>query len=63
MDSEVKKDRERIKDLVEESLTNAKTSNLIRIGPSRLDDLIKTILFNIDNPNYVRKGKEAEIVA
>lgn len=52
---EIKKERKRIKDLVESSLTNAKAKGRIRIGTTRLDHLIKCINFNIDNPNYVRK--------
>ena len=52
---EIEEERERIKILIEDELREAKAKNKIRIGPARLDDFIKTICFNIDNPDYVRK--------
>ena len=53
---EVLEERERIKALVEDRLTNAKAKNEIRVGSGRLEYLIQKICFNIDNPDYVRKG-------
>tara|TARA_Y100000310_G_scaffold294752_1_gene325463 strand:+ start:303 stop:476 length:174 start_codon:yes stop_codon:yes gene_type:complete len=55
MSKEIEEERERIKDLVEDRLRNAKAKNYIRVGSGRLDYLIKCICFNIDNPDYVRK--------
>ncbi len=55
MSKEIKEDKERIKDLIEDGLLDAKSKRLIRIGTARLDDFIKSLCFNIDNPDYVRK--------
>jgi len=58
MIKEVSEDRERIKWLVQETLEKAKATNYIRVGPSRLQDLITRIQFNIDTPDYVQKEED-----
>ena len=58
MSEEIKEDRERIKNLIRDSLEDAKSKNLIRIGSERLNHFIECICFNIDNPDYVRKENQ-----
>lgn len=54
-EQELKDDRERIKRLIQNSLENARETNVIKVGDVRLYHLIECICFNIDNPNYERK--------
>jgi|TARA_R100000501_G_C2581015_1_gene84292 predicted RNase H-like nuclease (RuvC/YqgF family) len=47
--------KELIKSNVADTIHYYKTERKIKVGVGRRDDLINTLEFNIDNPNYVRK--------
>ena len=50
--------RGEIKGIIETSLKEAKTKRIIQVGECRLENVIKFISHNIDNPDYVRKAEQ-----